>query len=115
MNQSTKNTKIDNTIPNPERRISLESYVVGFARAASQAQRILNSEQSPMVIKEAEFKVNISTDLRMDKNSMINIRADSASPAVKALMNYKEHFGLDMRFVMVPPSSLLQINQEEEE
>lgn len=99
-NSKQKSTNGINRIPN--KRIDLSQYVVGFAKAASQAQEYLTKEKNPIAIKEAEFKINIMTEMNMKENSTFSITVDNVSPALKALNNYKEHFGLEMRFLMVP-------------
>ena len=53
-----------NTKNNPP-RLELTEYVIAFAKAASQAQKYLSTNNEAVRIKEAEFTVNICTDINI--------------------------------------------------
>lgn len=86
----------------PKRRIDLSTYVVSFANAASVAQQELSNKKSPMAIREAEFKVNITTDVDINDEQEIKLKVVNMSIDQKIISNYKEHFGVEMRFLLVP-------------
>lgn len=86
-------------------RIDLSNYISIFASSVSTANKTMSEDSFPMIVKEAEFKVNITTEMDINdekEGKETSLQVVGMSLQQKLITDYKEHFGVEMRFVLSP-------------
>lgn len=86
--------------------VELSGYIIAMATSARIAQATLSTGADPMVIKEFNFKVNISADFSVQSQTDISLNIWRLSIKEKITVDYKSHWGLEINCTIVPVVTL---------
>jgi hypothetical protein len=80
----------------------LSTYIVSFAGAAQEAQKLMSTQSQPMTIKEYRFKVNISADFHAKPEGDVGLNVWDLSMKDKLFLDYKEELGIEVECTFAP-------------
>jgi hypothetical protein len=92
----------------PGQQLQLSNAIVSFAGAARAAQKILSSGEDPMSIKEYTFTANLTTDFTLNDQTDVGLNLWRLSIKEKITIDYKQHWGLEVKCTIVPSATLAQ-------
>ncbi|MFB5679070.1 hypothetical protein ACE3NQ_29575 [Paenibacillus terreus] len=92
----------------PGQELELSGAIVSFAGAAKAAQKVMASGEDPMTIKEYSFTANLTTDFNINNQTDVGLTYWRMSLKDKLTIDYKEHWGLEVKCTIVPSATLTQ-------
>ncbi|KIL35170.1 hypothetical protein SD71_16225 [Cohnella kolymensis] len=95
----------------PGQELQLSGAIVAFAGAAKVAQKLMSDGEDPMTIREYTFTANLATDITINNQLDVGLNISRLTLKDKLTIDYKEHWGLEVKCTIVPSASLAQTAQ----
>lgn len=86
--------------------LTLSSYIISLAGAASIAQKEMSTLADPMTIAQYTFKVNITSDFEVKSETDVALNVWRVNLKEKLSMDYKEHIGITVECTIKPAAVL---------